>query len=125
VQTGQAAAAELHVPAALLSLVVLAVATSLPNTVVAYQLSRDGRAIACVEEVLSSNGVNLALGSALPLLFWHDGLYDPLLLRVDLPLMVALTLVVLAAVRARHVNRLLGSGLIVVYGAWVLVHVLV
>src|SRR5262249_23150909 len=72
VQAGQAAASGLHLPAALLSLVVLAVATSLPNTVVACQLARDGRAIACVEEVLSSDGVNLALGSALPLLFWHD-----------------------------------------------------
>lgn len=124
VRAGQAVAADVHLSPALLSLVVLAVATSLPNTVVALQLARDGRAVTCVEEVLSSNGVNLALGSALPLLFWHDSLRDPLLLGVDTPLMVALTLVVLLSVRARRINRILGGGLILVYVIWILVHIL-
>src|SRR5262249_53147241 len=64
VQTGQAVAADVHLPSAFFSLVVLAVATSLPNTVVAYQLARTHRDVAAVEEILSSNGVNLALGSA-------------------------------------------------------------
>jgi cation:H+ antiporter len=124
VRAGQAFAADVHLPPALLSLVVLAVATSLPNTVVAFQLARDGRAVTCVEEVLSSNCVNLALGSALPLLFWHDGLRDPLLPGVDTPLMVALTLVVLLSVRARCIHRVLGGGLILLYAVWVLAHVL-
>jgi cation:H+ antiporter len=124
VQAGQAVAADVHLSPAFLSLVVLAVATSLPNTVVAVQLARDGRAVTCVEEVLSSNGVNLALGSALPLLFWHDSLHDRLLLDIDTPLMIALTLVALLCVRAGRISRALGGGLILVYGAWVLMHVL-
>ncbi len=53
VQTGQAFAADIHLSQAILGLVVLAVATSLPNTVVAFTLARSVRASACVEEVLS------------------------------------------------------------------------
>jgi len=124
VRAGQAVAADVHLPAALFSLVVLAIATSLPNTVVAYQLARTNRVAACVEEILSSNGVNIALGSALPLMFWQDGLHDLSLLAVDTPLMVALNLAVLMRVRARRFNRLVGGGVILVYVAWFLVHAL-
>lgn len=68
VETGQAVALAVHLPETLLSLVILAIATSLPNTVVAFTLARTGRASASVEEVFSSNSVNVALGGALPLL---------------------------------------------------------
>ena len=61
VEAGQIGGADVHLPTPILSLVVLSVATSLPNTVVAYQLARSARAEACIEEILSSNGINLAL----------------------------------------------------------------
>ncbi len=125
VREGEAFGKTVQLPPAILSLVVLAVATSLPNTVVAYQLSRAGRVTTCLEEIFSSNSVNLALGSALPLLIWQVSVHDPLLVAVDAPVMILLMLVVLAFVRARQIARPLGAGLILVYVAWVLVHVLI
>ena len=79
VQTGEAVASAIHMPAAILSLIVLAIATSLPNTMVAFTLARMDRASASVEELFSSNGVNVALGIAFPSrcgasgrLIWHE-----------------------------------------------------
>jgi cation:H+ antiporter len=125
VRAGEVAGAEVHLPTPLLSLVVLAVATSLPNTVVAYQLARTARTSACVEEILSSNGINLALGIAVPLLLWRDGIMaDFLLLWLDMPLLCILGLVALALVRMHRIPRLVGAGLLAAYALWVVVHVL-
>lgn len=121
VQAGQTFAAEVHVPPVILGLLFLAVATSLPNTVVALTLARTERASACIEEVLSSNSINAALGMALPLLLWRSIQHDPLLVVLDAPLMVALTLVAHSASRQR-VSRLLGLLLVLVYITWVVVH---
>ncbi len=125
VQSGQALTADLHMPEVLAGLLVLAVATSLPNTVVAYGLARTDREVACVEEIFSSNSINAALGIALPLLFWRDVLHDRTLLLLDGPLMVALTLGALLCVLRRRVSRTTGVVLLLVYAAWVVVHVLV
>ena len=125
VRAGELDAVDIHLPPAILSFIVLAVATSLPNTVVAYQLARTARTSASVEEVLSSNGVNLALGMAVPLLLWRDGVMaDPLLLWLDMPLLCILGLVALALVRAHRIPRLVGAGLLAAYALWVLVHIL-
>ena len=97
VQTGQAVAADIHLSPAILGLVVLAVATSLPNTVVAFTLARTDRASACLEEVLSSNSINATLGIALPLLLWQPIQSDSGSLLPDALLMVALTLMCLSA----------------------------
>jgi cation:H+ antiporter len=124
VQAGQVAGRDVQLPPALLGLVVLAVATSLPNTVVAYQLARTDRAATCVEEILSSNGINLALGSALPALVWGIRVADPSLLRLDLPLLSVLGLAVVALVQARGIPRLVGTSLLGIYVLWVLAHIL-
>src|SRR5215469_6228235 len=124
VQAGERFGSAVHLPSTLLSLVVLAVATSLPNTVVGYQLARTARVTASVEEIFSSNSVNLALGSALPLLLWPVSLHDPWLLAVDAPLMVLLSVALLVAVRHGRISRVMGSGLILVYLAWVGLHLL-
>jgi cation:H+ antiporter len=124
VQAGEAAALDLHLPSAILSLIILAVATSLPNTVVAFTLARTGRASASIEEVFSSNGVNAALGIALPLLFWSSIQGDRFLVTLDGPLMVALTGVVLLLMLKRRVSRAVGLLLVLVYVAWILIHVL-
>jgi cation:H+ antiporter len=124
VQAGQVVGRDVQLPPALLGLVVLAVATSLPNTVVAYQLARTARAATGVEEILNSNGINLALGSALPALLWSDRVADPSLLRADLPFLSVLGLVVVALLHARRIPRLIGTGLLGIYALWVLAHIL-
>jgi cation:H+ antiporter len=124
VQAGQMDAAIIHLPAALLSLVVLAVATSLPNTVVAYQLARTARGSTCIEEVLSSNSINIALGSALPLLIWPVTLTGSALVTLDTPLLGGLGLVILWYVSRKRLSRLVGYTLGAGYVLWVLAHVL-
>lgn len=123
VQTGQDLTTEMHLAPALAGLLVLAVATSLPNTVVAISLVRTERAAACVEEIFSSNSVNAALGIALPLLFWRQSLHNTLLLTLDVPLMVLLTLWALVCARRGKISRLVGMGLLLSYVVWVGVHV--
>jgi cation:H+ antiporter len=124
VQSGQNLTLALHIPQVLAGLLVLAVATSLPNTVVAISLVRTGRAAACVEEVFSSNSINAALGIALPLLFWQQMLHDHLLPILDVPLMIVLMLVTLCAVLFGRLPRSLGVTFLLIYVLWVVVHVL-
>jgi len=125
VQSGQQLTADLHMPAVLAGLLVLAVATSLPNTVVAVILVRTGRTAACVEEIFSSNSINAALGIALPLLLWHDLLKDHLLLLLDGPFIVLLTFGMIVCIRIGRVNRIVGLLLLMSYAAWVGLHLLV
>ncbi|BCL83881.1 sodium:calcium antiporter [Ktedonobacteria bacterium brp13] len=125
VQTAQSIAARIALPPAILSLLILAVATSLPNTVVAFTLARTGRASASVEEVLSSNSVNVALGIALPLLFWFNTQSDGLLALLDGPLMVVLTGITLLCIFRRHISHITGILLVLVYIGWVILHILV
>ena len=101
---------------------ILAVATSLPNTVVAFTLARTDRASACVEEVLSSNSINAALGIALPLLLWQSVKPDLLLVFLDAPLMVVLTLTALISALRQRVSHLTGFLLVLVYVCWVVMH---
>jgi cation:H+ antiporter len=124
VQAGQAFALDVHLSPVLLGLVVLAAATSLPNTVVAVSMARSNRVAACVEEVLTSNNINIVLGSTLPLLLWHTILHDHLLVILDAPLMAALTLMVLACLPGGRISRLVGLLLVAIYVSWVVVHVL-
>jgi len=125
VQAGQAFAIDIHLSPVILGLLILAVATSLPNTVVAFTLARTGRASACVEEVLSSNSVNAALGIALPLLFWQSLQYDGLRVFLDIPLMVTLTLIASLCVLKLRVSRLAGFLLVLVYLTWIILHLLI
>jgi cation:H+ antiporter len=125
VQSGQQLTADLHMPSVLAGLLVLAVATSLPNTVVAVILVRTGRVAACVEEIFSSNSINAALGIALPLLIWRTLLQDRLLLWLDAPFILLLTLSMIVGIRIGRVNRIVGLLLILSYAAWVGVHLLV
>lgn len=122
VQTGQQITSQMHLAPALAGLLVLAVATSLPNTVVALLLVRTERDTACLEELLSSNSVNTALGIALPLLFWRQSTHDPLLLALDAPLMVLLVCWVFLCVRRGNISRYTGIYLLLCYATWVGIH---
>jgi cation:H+ antiporter len=121
VQSGQTLTADLHMPSVLAGLLVLAVATSLPNTVVAVSLVRTGEAAACVEEVYSSGSTNAALGVVLPLLFWQSVLTDRFLLLLDAPLTLALILYTLFFVLKGRLSRGTGVLLLLIYIGWVLV----
>lgn len=121
VQSGQTLTADLHMPSVLAGLLVLAVATSLPNTVVAVSLVRTGEAAACVEEVFSSGSINAALGIVLPLLFWQGVLHDRFLLLLDAPLTLALILYALVFVLKGRLSRSMGTLLLGIYVVWVLV----
>jgi cation:H+ antiporter len=112
-------------PAVLAGLLVLAVATSLPNTVVAVSLVRTGRSAACVEEIFSSNSINAALGIALPLLLWRDLLQDHLLLLLDGPFLVLLTVGAIVFVHHGRISRVVGLLLLLSYALWVGIHLLV
>jgi len=125
VQAGQALTTDIHLPSTLAGLLVLAVATSLPNTVVAVGLVRTGEAAACLEEISSSNSVNGVLGIVLPLIFWQSSVRDHLLLLLDSPLLLVLTLLVLFAVWRGHMSRRLGIVLLCVYIGWVVVRFVV
>jgi cation:H+ antiporter len=124
VQSGEAIARQLHLPDAILSLLILAVATSLPNMVVAFLLARTGRASASVEEIFSSNSVNATLGMALPLLFWPLLSSDMLIISLDAPLMVVLTLLALLCVRHRRISKPVAALLVLTYAVFVALHLL-
>ena len=124
VQAAQASAADLKLSPVILSLVVLAVATSLPNTVVAFQLARTEGGGTSVEEILSSNAINLALGGALPLLIWTIRAPGELLIWLDVPLLALLGLTILAFIRTRRIPRWAGIALFAVYAVWIALHVL-
>jgi cation:H+ antiporter len=121
VQSGQTLTADLHMPSILAGLLVLAVATSLPNTVVAVSLVRTGEAAACVEEVYSSGSINAALGIVLPLVFWQGVLNDRFLPLLDAPLTLALILYTLFFVLRGRLSRGMGILLLVLYVGWALV----
>ena len=123
VQTGEAVASIIHMPAAILSLIVLAIATSLPNTMVAFTLARMDRASASVKKLFSRNRVNVALGIAFPLLLWSSIQSDSLLVILDTPLMLVLTGVALLCVLKRRVSRLVGALLLLVYVGWIVLHI--
>lgn len=120
VQSGQTLTGDLHMPSVLAGLLVLAVATSLPNTVVAVSLVRTDEAAACVEEVFSSGSINAALGIVLPLAFWQGMLSDRFLLLLDAPLTLALLLYTLFYVLKGRLSRGTGILLLATYAAWVL-----
>ncbi len=124
VQSGEQLTADMHMPSVLAGLLVLAVATSLPNTVVAVILVRTGRMAACVEEIFSSNSINAALGIALPLLLWRALLQDHLLLVLDGPFILLLTLGMIVCIRMSRVNRTTGLLLLLSYAVWVGLHLL-
>ncbi len=125
VQSGQALSTDIHLPQELTGLVVLAVATSLPNTVVAVSLARTGEAAASVEEIFSSNSIIMALGIALPLLFWQGALFDRSILFLDVPLAIVITLGMLVGVFRRRMSRTFGVALLCIYAAWVIVHLII
>jgi cation:H+ antiporter len=100
------------VPTALVGVVALAAATSLPNAYAAVRLAMDGRGAAVVSATFNSNTLNLVAGIAVPLLLFPT-------LRESVPAsyivwLVAMSLVALALL-ARGLRR---GGAVLLLGAY-------
>jgi cation:H+ antiporter len=121
VQAGQALTNDLHMPAVLAGLLVLAVATSLPNTIVAISLVRTGEVAACIEEIYIGASINTVLGVALPIMIWPSMLQDRFLLLLDSPFLLVLTLGTLFGIVKGRLTRSLGVVLLGLYVVWVIV----
>lgn len=119
VQAGQTLTNDLHMPAVLAGLLVLAVATSLPNTIVAMSLIRTGEVGACVEEVYVGVSINLVVGIVLPLVIWQGILQDRFLLLLDSPFLLALISVALFCTVRGRFRRSLSLMLLISYVIWV------
>ncbi len=97
---------------ALVGVVILAVATSVPNAITAFRLGLTGRGDALVSEALHSNSINIVGALLLPALFVSlQG--SPALGTALLVLLTAITLGFLA--RRVGVDRTAGALIIVIY----------
>lgn len=90
---------QLHVTESVVAILVLPVATSLPNTWAALTLARRGLGDAVVATTFLSNGINVVFGIVLPSLIVR---FNPTLLvrLVDGPYLVAMTLAVIGLLYA-------------------------
>lgn len=119
VQAGQTLTTDLHMPPVLAGLLVLAVATSLPNTIVAISLVRTGEVAACVEEIYVGVSINMVVGIVLPLVIWRGILQDRFLLLLDGPFLFALASVALVCTMRGRFRHSLGLMLLGLYMVWV------
>lgn len=119
VQAGQALTSDLHMPAVLAGLLVLAVATSLPNTIVALSLARTREVAACVEEISIGVSINTVVGIVLPVVIWQGVLQDHFLFLLDSPFLLGLASVTLFCIMRGRFRRYLGLVLLGFYIAWV------
>lgn len=93
-------APRLGVPNSVLGTVILAVATSLPNTWAAVSLARRGRASAAVVTTFSSNSINLVVGFALPAIFVMPHL--PSAAHADVLWLAGMSGIAVALLAVRH-----------------------
>jgi cation:H+ antiporter len=106
----------------ILGTIVLAIATSVPNTWAALSLARRGFGAVAVSTTFSSNSINAAIGAGLPSLIvplHASGVARAL----DAPWLVGMTVLALAFC-ATHwsVNPREGSALIALYAAFIAVY---
>jgi cation:H+ antiporter len=110
-----------HIPASVIGIFVLPIATSLPNTWAALALARRGLGDALISATLNSNSINLLFGIAIPSLFvkLHPGNLES---RFDAPYLLGMTTVVCAvALWGRRVSRRDGGLVIALYLLFVVI----
>ncbi len=114
-----------HLPVPLVSILLLPVATSIPNTWAALGLARQGLGDAVLSAVFNSNLINLSLGIALPSLFIN--LHPEHAARVfDGPYLVGMTLfTVIMLETSRKLTRPEGLVIIALYLIFVCVRLAV
>jgi Ca2+/Na+ antiporter len=106
---------------ALVGALALGPLTSLPNAMTGLRLGLAGRGAALVTEALNSNTINLAAGVVIPALFVSLSAHS-VADRVDLGVLVAMTLGSLALLRSsRGLGRRGGVVLVAMYAAFVVV----
>jgi cation:H+ antiporter len=107
----------LGIPPSIIGTVVLAVATSLPNTWAAVSLARRGRSAAAVAATFSSNSINLVIGFGLPAVFITPHL--PSFVRFDVLWLSGMSVVAVGMMATRHaLTRLEGSALVALYAGF-------
>ena len=105
---------------AVIGLTVVAVGTSLPELATSIAAARRGDAEIALGNVVGSNAVNIGAGIGLPALITplHA---DPLLIRVDMPVTIAFTVLLAALCRRPVIGRVAGAVLLLAYAAYVAV----
>ncbi|SRR5579884_305156 len=110
-----------HIPLGVVSILVLPIATSIPNTWAAVHLARRGLGQAVLATVFTSNLINVSLGIALPTLVVALK-PERAAVAVDAPAMVAMTaLATLLLVAYRVVDRRLALIVMTAYAAYLVI----
>jgi cation:H+ antiporter len=112
-----------QLPHALLGAVILAGLTGLPNAYAAVRLALRKRGAAVVSETLNSNTINLVVGLALPALLLSVSSAAGHV-ALELGWLLGMTVIgLLLLIPAKGMTRVPGVGMIVLYLAFVVVHV--
>jgi cation:H+ antiporter len=110
----------LGIPPSVVGTVILAVATSLPNTWAAVSLARHGRASAAVVATFGSNSINLVVGLAAPALVVMPHLAA--VSRFDILWLASMTAVAVLMLAVRHaLGRTEGITLLALYSIFLVV----
>jgi cation:H+ antiporter len=124
VRTALSMAGRWHVSHVVVGVLILAILTSLPNAFTAIRLGTSDRGTALVSETLNSNTINLAGGVMFPALIVGLGAATGLV-KFDLAWFTGMTLITLLALARPHgARRSDGALLILLYLAFVTVHLL-
>jgi cation:H+ antiporter len=114
----------LGVPAGVIGTIVLAVATSLPNTWAAISLVRRGLGAAVLPTALNSNSINLAVGAGLPALVLSLPA-SAAAMTLDAPWLLGMSVLAAALMlRGRELTRPEGTVLVGLYGTFVLLRLI-
>jgi cation:H+ antiporter len=112
-----------QLPQAIVGAVILAGLTGLPNAYAAVRLSMHRRGAAVASETLNSNSINLVVGLTLPaLLLGVSGIASHVIF--ELGWLWGMTVIGLVLLLTRGVTRLWGAGLLILYIAFVVIHIL-
>jgi cation:H+ antiporter len=116
---------KIGIPSIVMGTLVLAIATSLPNTWAAISLGRRGFTAAAVAATFNSNSINAAIGAGVPALFVQlrtggsAGGLEPI------GLLVMTTLAIFFTLTGKGMNRVEGLAVIGVYIAFVIIRLAV
>jgi cation:H+ antiporter len=103
---------------------ILAALTSIPNTVAAVGLARDGRGAAVVSEALNSNTLNIFVGLCLPALLIGFTAPSPRIIFAAIWLIGMKSVALIAASHRRGLHRIGGAILVGLYAIFAVVIVL-
>jgi len=119
VDSAVALAAHWNISHAIVGMLVLSPLTSVPNTIAAVQLARDGHGPAVVSEALNSNTLNILVGLCLPALLIGFARPTPLVVIAAFWLLAMKGLALGLASHRHGLHRFGGALLLVVYAGFI------